>query len=188
MNEILNQNISGQTYGKEVIEDTLFEDCHFLQCQFHHTPINMCVFRNCVFEQCSWLNLEFSQCKFQTVELKECKIQGIYFHQDEWKQLELYLHACRMELCVFEELSLNRSVFAKSQVLDCSFFSCNLEGASFADTDLKNTLFEDNNLKKSDFRGATNYHFDPRQNAVKGARFSLPEVLGFLKPLGIKIS
>jgi uncharacterized protein YjbI with pentapeptide repeats len=82
----------------------------------------------------------------------------------------------------------------KKAVLD----SCSLKQVDFAETDLSAAVFKNCDLtdavfmqtilEKADFRTAKNYAFDPEQNKIKKAKFSLPDVAGLLNKYNIEIS
>jgi uncharacterized protein YjbI with pentapeptide repeats len=65
------------------------------------------------------------------------------------------------------------------------FREADLSQADFAGTDLSESLFGDTNLTEADLSRARNYHIDPSQNAVKQAKFSLPEAMSLLYGLDI---
>ena len=77
--------------------------------------------------------------------------------------------------------------FKGSILKDCNFFETNLAGADFNACNLEGSLFEQCDLSEADFRNAEKYSINPDQNKLKGAKFSLPEVLSFLAPLDIII-
>ncbi len=82
---------------------------------------------------------------------------------------------------------MNDLCFAKSEFQDCDFFEAKLSSTDFSFCKLKGSLFENCDLTKADFRNATAYSIDPNQNKLIKAKFSMPEVLTFLEPLGIEI-
>ena len=98
----------------------------------------------------------------------------------------------------FENCNLSFTVFTAVKFMKSAFISCNLEEADFSGASaeecsfifsmLNRTIFHHTDLTKSDLRGAKDYYIDTRNNAIKGAQFSAPEVMNLLDPLGIKIS
>jgi uncharacterized protein YjbI with pentapeptide repeats len=85
-------------------------------------------------------------------------------------------------------MNLQEISFGASELKECDFFQANLAGADFSNCNLAGAIFENCDLKSADFRQALNYQIDPAQNQVAKARFSMPEVLSLLAPLGIEIS
>ncbi|ELR71211.1 pentapeptide repeat protein [Fulvivirga imtechensis AK7] len=67
------------------------------------------------------------------------------------------------------------------------FAQAELSNAVFNDCDLLNATFESTNLEKADLRTASNYVLDPELNRIKGAKFSMPAVVGLLSKYDIKI-
>ena len=77
-------------------------------------------------------------------------------------------------------------------MLDCSavevdFREADLSRADFSGTDLSNSLFSKTDLSGADFSQARNYHLDPGQNKLKGAKFSLPEAMSLLYAMEIDL-
>ena len=78
------------------------------------------------------------------------------------------------------------------------FITCKLEETDFSETkldesifhfsDLTRAIFNHSDLRKADFRGAHNYVIDPRNNFLKEAVFSEPDVMSLLETLDIKIA
>ena len=52
---------------------------------------------------------------------------------------------------------------------------------------LLNATFDNTNLEGADLTQSTNYAIDPERNKIKGAKFSLPEIVGLLTKYGIQI-
>jgi len=59
----------------------------------------------------------------------------------------------------------------------CDFSNCDFEGAIFDNTD----------LSESNFKQAVNYSINPGKNKLKKTIFSMPDVVGLLNNLDIKI-
>lgn len=77
--------------------------------------------------------------------------------------------------------------------MDCSikegfFANTNLYEASFQGSDLSGATFEHCDLRKCNFVDAKNYTISPIINKLEDAKFSLPEALGLLQGLGIKLT
>ena len=98
------------------------------------------------------------------------------------------LDHCQLLLCNFSNMNLQHMSFGDCELKECDFYMANLEGADFSNCNLEGAIFEGCDLNSADFRYATNYQIDPAKNKVRKAKFSMPEVLSFLAPLGIEIS
>jgi len=84
-------------------------------------------------------------------------------------------------------LKLPGCEFIKCNVKECYFLNTNLSSSDFSGSDLLLSEFNDCNLSKCDFSNATNYSFDLKKNVVKGAKFSVPEVMELLRYFEIEI-
>ena len=67
------------------------------------------------------------------------------------------------------------------------FTEADLKGVKLTGCNFQNATFQNTNLEKADFREAKNYSIDPEQNRLKGAKFSLPEVIVLLDKYQIEI-
>jgi uncharacterized protein YjbI with pentapeptide repeats len=124
---------------------------------------------------------------FQEVQFRSCKLLGLDF-----AQANPFGFSCRFADCL-----LNHTSFYRVKLNNSEFNNCQLEGADFTEAEMKgtavincnlhNAVFSNTNLEKSDFRQSVNYSIDAENNRIKGARFSLPEVLGLLYKYQIKV-
>jgi len=77
--------------------------------------------------------------------------------------------------------------FDHCDLQEADFVEADLSKSLFIESDLNGAVFENTNLEKADFRTATNYSIDPEINRIKKARFSVPDVIGLLDKLDIRI-
>ena len=82
---------------------------------------------------------------------------------------------------------MKNSKLTGCKIIDSYFQEAFLVGVSFEDSHFENTLFHKTDLEKSSFCNASGYSIDPLVNKVRGAQFSVPEVLNLLSGFGIKI-
>jgi uncharacterized protein YjbI with pentapeptide repeats len=92
---------------------------------------------------------------------------------------------------------MDYSVFQALKLESCSFINCSLKSAdfsgsflkntSFSQSDLEGTVFNGCDLQKADLRQAVNYHIDVEHTLIKGAKFSIPQVLALLNSFEIEI-
>ena len=164
-----------------------FEDCSFVGCEFIGCNFRNATFSECSFENCNLSNISLTQAKFGEVILIECKLVGLNFSSCKKLLFSIKLESCILQMCNFSGLKMNDLCFTKSEFKDCDFFEANLSSADLSYCNLKGTLFESCDLSEADFRYATAYSIDPNQNKLNKAKFSMPEVLTFLEPLGIEI-
>lgn len=158
-----------------------YEACSFRNCDFSEAEINEINFIECEFSDCNLSNAELDDATFQEVGFKDCKLLGVQFE-----------HAKSFGFAVrFEQCQLNHASFFKVKLSQSSFLHCQLQEVDFTEADMRQTvvsycdladaIFENTQLGRADFRHSRNYSIDPDLNSIKGARFSLPEVVGLLK-------
>ena len=73
------------------------------------------------------------------------------------------------------------------QLLEADFSQCEANGVVFADCELSGAVFFNTHLEKADFRTAVHYSFDPENNKIKKAKFSLDQVVRLLDKYQIDI-
>ncbi len=188
MEEFFEERFDNQDYSGQSWDSRLYEECSFHNCQFVQVNMDDVVFRDCEFHNCEWVELGLGNVKLQELHFYQSRWKGLELNEDLPFPVSLFFEDSRMEKCSFQEIRFRDFSIKNSQVWEGHFASCDLRESDFSKSDLSGTIFEDNDLRKSDFRAAQNYQFDPTQNKIKGAKFSLPEVLVFLQPYGISIS
>lgn len=173
------------------IDGDLFENSEFIDCTFEkldltnvslkNTKILESQFKHCNLSGVSLLNATISDCKFS-----ECKLTGVNWSNS--KRLNaLNFSDCLMHYNVFQEVDLQNAIFKKADLKESDFSNSRLMDANFEEANLLGAIFNGSDLRKADLRGAKNYLIDPKYTLVKGAKFSLPEALSFLKSLEINV-
>jgi len=112
---------------------------------------------------------------------------GIHFENCNPIALSFNFTNCILNLSSFYKLHIIKTKFIDCKMEEVDFSDCNLEKSEFNSSDLLGAIFENSNLKKVDFRTANNYNIDPEINNIKGAKFSLPSVIGVLNKYNIEI-
>ncbi len=84
-------------------------------------------------------------------------------------------------------MSLKKMKFKNCNLREVDFSAADLTEASFDGCDLLGATFDDTNLEKADFRNALNYAFNPDQNRIKKAKFSVNGLPGLLHKYDIQI-
>ncbi len=172
--------------SKEDVQSRIFEECEFKNCTFIETN----------FVKCKFLNCQFADCVLSAVKPLNSRFAGVAFRRSKTIGFD-WPKAMKVEKLEFENCQINYSNFrlvkiAKIKILDCEakevdFIETDMSGGDFRNTDFERSVFFKTNLTGADFRGARNYKIDARNNVVKKARFSVPEVLGLLSGLEIFI-
>jgi uncharacterized protein YjbI with pentapeptide repeats len=78
-------------------------------------------------------------------------------------------------------------IFKDSQLQETDFVESDLTGTIFDNCNLIQAIFENTILEKVDFRTSYNYSFDPENNRIKKAIFSISGVPGLLNKYDIEI-
>jgi uncharacterized protein YjbI with pentapeptide repeats len=112
---------------------------------------------------------------------------GLDFSKCKKLLFSITVENCQLLLCNFSEIDLHEMSFGKSRLKECDFFQSNLIKSDFSGCDLEDSVFEVCDLSFANLCRAINYNIDPAKNKVREAKFSMPEVISLLKPLGIVI-
>lgn len=126
-------------------------------------------------------------CRFQDVAWVDCKIVGADFFKCDPTFFTPTFKKSTLYCCNFSDLNLKNISFEVCKLKECYFTNACLKDAFFGESDLSGTIFHNTDLSKADFSTASNYYIDPRTNVLKNAKFSLPEAVGLLKGLDIKL-
>jgi fluoroquinolone resistance protein len=184
--EYYREELSGLALDKEVITSRLFEECRFSACSFVDCKFEKCRFLNCKFTSCILSAISPVDCRFIEVEFQQSKVIGI-----DWTRAaraeDLVFIGCQINYSNFKMLKLPKIKITGCEAKEVDFIETDLTGGDFRNTDFASSRFFKTNLSEADFRGAKNYFIDTRNNILKKARFSLPEVLTLLSSLDIVI-
>ncbi len=169
-----------------------FRECRFVRCCFRESVLRACVFDECVFVECDLSLVKLPHSVFSSTRFEGSKIIGVNWTEARWPASRL-LVPVRFDKCVISHstfLGLNLKGVRITECIaeDVDFREAELSKADFSGTDLTGAQFGNTNLTGANLRGAHNYSIIPAENTLKGARFSLPEVMSLLSGLDIEIS
>lgn len=140
-------------------------------------------FSRLVFTDIGLANREFARCRFVECSFVDADLSGAQF-----------------DSCTFSACNLSNPRIDKARFIDIDFSLCKLAGLAFyrcsqgvfdlrfSGSTFMDTLFHGCDLQKASFLGSHGYSIDPRNNKVRKARFSLPEVLSLLEGFEIVIA
>ncbi|MBN1498618.1 MAG: pentapeptide repeat-containing protein [Spirochaetes bacterium] len=168
-------------------DETEFNNCRFENCTFTDSDVSGVEFNNCIFKNCNCSMMTVNDTVFNDVVFEGCKMTGINFSNVNKFFFTVSFNGCNLDFSIFEKSNLKKMEFTECSIVEASFIESNLQSACFAGCNLKGTLFERSNLEKCNFASASNYFIDCEKNRVKGAVFSLPEVINLLMKYEIKI-
>ena len=97
------------------------------------------------------------------------------------------LRDCRLKYNTFTEMNLTKFKFAGSVIQRSMFAKCNLVSADFEKCDLLDTEFFQCDMRKANFKEASGYKVDIFGCKLQDAKFSLPEAVSLLGDLRIKL-
>ena len=169
------------------LTDFEFSGCCFRNINFSNYQLIRTSFSDCRFISCNISNADVEGCRFQGVNFCSCKILGIVFAKISPFLLNWEFNDCQLQLCNFSGLNMKKSSFISSKIHESDFVNVDLQKSSFKYSDLSGSRFHNADMTGTDFSDAKNFFIDVTTNKLKGAKFSLPEVLNLLHQFGIKI-
>ena len=169
-----------------------FYDCQFDACAFTESVFQNCRFVDCTFKECDLSLVQLPGSAFSATRFLDSRVIGVDWTQADWSGVSLGqpigFERCALSHSTFIGLSLPGIQIKGCLAADVDYREADLSRADFSDSDLDQSLFANTNLSKADFRTARNYHIAPGQNALKSARFALPEAMSLLYNLDIDLS
>ena len=179
----------GEQLAQAQVDSAEFHDCVFSRCRMVESILRECRFVGCTFQRCDLSLGQVPETAFFSTRFEHCNLVGIDWTQATWGSVGLG------EPLAFLESAISHSTFIGLdlkgiQIKDCvahdvDFREADLSRADFSGTDLADSLFLHTNLAQADLSGALNYRIDPAQNALAGAKFSLPEAMSLLYAMDI---
>ena len=169
-----------------------FYDCDFNQCSFVESIFQECKFVNCLFRECNLSLLQVPESSFSSVRFLDSKILGVNWTQADWPTTGLgkplkFLRSI-INHSTFIGLKLKGIKITNCAALEVDFREADLSQADFTSTDLSRSIFKNTILSEADLSQARNYHIDPGQNVLKGAKFSMPEAIALLYSMDIELT
>lgn len=181
------ETIKNADYSNQSLEKMEYEVCIFKNCNFSNCSLKGSRFIETQFIDCNLSNADISGVSFQDVKFKACKMLGLHFDQCKPFGFSVHFESCQLNHSVFYQLKVGQSAFVDCQLQGVDFTEADLSNVHLTNCDLLNAIFENTNLEKADFAQSFNYSINPEINKIKGAKFSLPEVIGLLDKYEIRI-
>ncbi|MGH1334618.1 MAG: pentapeptide repeat-containing protein [Aureispira sp.] len=179
-----------------------FENIDFTQTKLQEGEYEACTFKNCNFSavdffknrfiETSFVNCDLSNASVATTSLQEvefigCKLLGIAFEHCRTFGLAMTFEQCQLNHASFYQLDLQNSRFQNCELKSVDFAEANLAKVQLTSCNLLHANFEQTNLEGADLRHSIQYSIDPNKNRLRGATFSLQEVVGLLDQHKINI-
>ncbi len=167
-------------------QGTDFVCCTFNGLDMSELSVRSVRFIECTFNKCNLSNISVTNASFRDVEFSNSKLLGINWSPAQ-AFYDLKFKQSILDFCTFDNSDILNSVFKECSMRNVEFTESNLKGSRFDSCDLSESVFHHANVENCDFREATNYYIDITNNRVKNARFSMPEAISLLAPLGVII-
>ena len=164
----------------------MFEECEFSYCSFIECKFNNCKFLRCKFTDCNLTAIVPVNSQLIETSFSKCKVMGVDWTKAQ-KITELKFSECQLNYSNFKLLKVPKIQMVKCEAKEIGFIETDLSEGDFKNTDFEKSTFFKANLTGADFKGATNYFIDVKNNTLKKTRFSLPEALSLLESLDIII-
>ena len=184
--ETVDETFTGLLAIEETFDELYFQNCTFIGCQFIQSSFLSCVFEDCVFERCDLSLMVVNKSSFIEVAFKDCKCVGINWTVSG-PRLSPRFERCNVTRSSFLERKIPELHLKNCIAHEVNFSNAILPWSDFSASDFEGALFNQSDLQDSTFEDAKNYAINPSENNLKGATFSLPEALGLLNGLGIKL-
>jgi fluoroquinolone resistance protein len=172
--------------ANEEIPSVRFEECTFSESRLIDCKFEKCVFIDCRFEGTVLSAINPTGSRFLQPKFFRCKVMGFDWAKAA-KLQDLSFEECQLDYSNFSSLQLLKIRMTKCSAKEARFMETDMSDGVFTDTDFQGSTFFKSNFSRADFRQARNYEIDIKNNTLKKARFSMPEVLSLLYGLEIEI-
>lgn len=166
-----------------------FHDCVFFRSSFVESAFRRCRFVDCMFTECDLSLMRVPESRFTSTRWESCRMIGVNWAEADWPKAGLAgpigFFKSAISHSTFLGLALPGMKIKDCVAMDVDFREADLSGADFGGTDLSQSLFGHTDLSEADLSRARNYHIDPSKNALRQARFSLPEAMSLLHSMDI---
>jgi len=181
------QLFSKEDYSETPLPKGEYDNCNFRNCNFAESDLSEIRFSNCTFAGCDLSNVKVTKSSFQESSFKECKMLGFLFDTCDQLGMTVRFENCQLDHSSFYQVKLNHTVFKSTSLREVDFSEADLRNAILDQCDLLNATFDHSNLERADLSTALNYSIDPENNSIRGAKFSMPAVMGLLSKYRIVI-
>ncbi|WP_455501493.1 pentapeptide repeat-containing protein [Gemmiger sp.] len=178
-------------FCEETFYDCDLSDCTFLDCTFENCKLDHTVLTECQFIHCTVTGLKTTMSRAKFTDYQNCTLNNI-----DWMSLQgdgafadpiESLRDCCLKYNTFTEMNFTKFKFAGNEIQRSMFAKCNLVGADFERCDLTDTEFFQCDMRKANFKDAGGYKVDIFGSKLQDAKFSLPEAVNLLGDLHIKL-
>lgn len=181
-----NTTFENEDFSKHVFDDFTFSNCVFVKCKFTDCSFKKANVWQCTFQECDFSLVNLKDAVLRDVLFENSKLMGINFSSCDTKLFfSIKIINSLAQFCNFLDLTMEKSSFKESRVIQSKFLGTNLKKSCFVAADLTGTVFQQCDLRQANFKKAINYRIHPCENKIPKAQFSFPECIGILQALDI---
>ena len=187
LEHIEQQLFTREDYTETPLNRGVYDNCNFRDCNFAGADLSGIRFMDCTFAACDLSNAKVAKSSFQETKFKDCKMLGFHFNSCDQLGLTVRFENCQLDHSSFFQVKLNHTVFLNCSLREVDFSEADLRNTILDQCDLLGAIFDHTNLERANLSTAQNYSIDPENNPLRGARFSLPSVVGLLHKYQIEV-
>lgn len=181
------QLFTKQDYSETPLLKGEYDTCNFRDCNFAGSDLTGIHFMDCTFNGCDLSNAKVKNSSLQETIFKECKMLRLRLDTCDQLGLTVRFENCVLDHSSFYQMKLNHTVFLHCSLKEVEFTETDLRNTILDHCDLLNAHFDHSNLERANLSTALNYSINPENNRLRGAKFSLPSVVGLLDTYNIEI-
>jgi fluoroquinolone resistance protein len=174
-------------YSEQKLPTEVYENCQFINCNFHKANLVDITFRESRFKDCDFSLASMKNTALSDIHFVGCKLVGVQFEECNPFLFSVDFENCLLKLAVFYQVKLKKTRFKNCNLQETDFSESDMTMATFDDCDLQRAVFQRTILEKADFRTSFNYSIDPEANKITKARFSRMGIAGLLNKYRIEI-
>jgi len=190
--EFVAQSFKRLNWRGKTASDKKFERCTFSHCTFAESTFDGCIFRDCSFIDCACRLIHVPKSRFVNVKFDKCDLTYVNWTEGVWPKAAgsnaLTFTATNVSHSTFTGLALKKLIMTGCTAHNVDFAQTDLLQAKCVETDFTDSRFHNTNLTEADFSRAVGYVISPVTNKVRGAKFSLPDVLSLLAAFEIVVN
>lgn len=188
-NSYEDREFSGTKAEQLETADLSFSGCDFRNCDFSDASFRGSHFTECTFQNCDLSAVDLTNALLHTVTFEGSRLSGAAFGvlRRDTVGPTVTFKGCDLYLASFRGLDLRGCAFLSSVAREAEFVDCDLRGVDLSGSDFSAARFQSSDLRDADLRGARNYLLSPYENNVRGAQVELPEALGLLLGLRVRL-
>ena len=187
MNYTEQELFTKQDYTESPLPKGEYDNCNFRNCNFAGSDLSEVRFTDCTFASCDLSNVKVTKASLQETVFKDCKMLGFRFDSCDQLGLTVRFENCQLDHSSFYQVKLNHTVFLNSSLREVDFTESDLRNTIMDQCELMAATFDHTNLERANLTTSLNYSINPENNRIRGARFSLPAVVGLLDAYQIEI-